>query len=246
METVFIASYPRSGNTWVRLLVADVLLQLNGFATATKLPVSENEVVPDMHQHGDVWVGLNMREGMGAPYNILKTHWVWDRFKKPSAYIFRRPEDSLCSYFHFHLRFEPMRPKTVQGIDAFCREFVTEWREHTESFIRGKRENPGLVHFTSYESLHANPVDGLGGILRFLGIEAARSEIAKAVDNHAFEKQKQIEVVPQNAEGFFRKGKTDSAKDELRPDTLRYIRDRADDLYIVAQNMEESQNLELV
>jgi Sulfotransferase domain len=201
--------------------------------------------VPDMHQHGDVWEGLSMRKGMGAPYNILKTHWVWDRYRKPSAYIFRRPEDSLCSYFHFHLRFDHMRAKTVQGIDAFCREFVSEWCEHTQSFISAKRGNPLAIHFTSYETLHEEPVYGLGGILRFLGIEAARSEIEKAVDNHAFEKQKQIEVVPINAEGFFRKGKTDSAKEELQPETLRFIRDRADALYIVAQNMEESQNLEL-
>ncbi len=246
METVFIASYPRSGNTWVRLLVADVLLQVNGYTTATQLPISENEVVPDMHQHGDVWEGLKMREGMGTPYNILKTHWVWDRYRQPSAYIFRKPEDSLCSYFHFHLRFEAMRPKTLQGIDAFCREFVKEWCEHTESFIRAYRQDALKVHLTSYENLHRDPVQSLTGILGFLGVESARFEIEKAIDNHSFEKQKRIEVVPQNAEGFFRKGKTDSAREELRPETLAFIREKTDALYIVAQNMEESQNLALV
>ena len=32
---IFLASYPRSGNTWMRLLLSDALLQMQGFQTAT-------------------------------------------------------------------------------------------------------------------------------------------------------------------------------------------------------------------
>jgi hypothetical protein len=242
-ETTFIASYPRSGNTWVRLLVADVVLQLNDRETGTELPLDVFTVIPDMHQHGDQWQGLVMAEGIESPFTLLKTHWRWDQTQARSAFIFRRPEDSLCSYFHYHRRYDHLRPKTIQGIDAFCREFVDEWCQHTHSYIQGRRTKPGNIHFTSYESLHADPVAALGRILRFLHMEPARAQIALAVENHRFDKQQVTEKNVPNNERFFRKGKVASAQEELAPETLAFIRQKADSLYILAENIEQSQNL---
>ena len=43
----FVSSFPRSGNTWIRYLLADVFLQRHGVATATELPVHPDRIVPD-------------------------------------------------------------------------------------------------------------------------------------------------------------------------------------------------------
>jgi hypothetical protein len=241
-EKAFIASYPRSGNTWVRLLVADAVLQLNGRVTGTELPVDVNTIIPDMHQHSDKWQELKMPPGIESPFTLLKTHWQWDLFKARSVFVFRNPEDSLCSYFHYHRRYDHLRGKTTQGLDAFCREFVDEWC-HTQSYINGKRINSNEIHFTSYESLHSNPIESLGRILRFLHMEPARFQVELAIENHQFEKQQKTEKAVPNNEPFYRKGKVDSAREELSQDTLAFIKNKAESSYIVAENIEQSQNL---
>lgn len=55
---IFLSSYPRSGNTWMRLMLADCLLQASGIPTQTDLPVSlsqeqtaiEDELLPETVQ----------------------------------------------------------------------------------------------------------------------------------------------------------------------------------------------------
>lgn len=242
-EVVFIASYPRSGNTWVRLLVGDVLLQLNERNTSTELETDIRELIPDMHQHGDVWKGLAMPADIESPYTVLKTHWRWDLFGQRSAYIYRRPEDSLCSYFHYHRRYEHMRAQTLDGIDAFCRRFVDEWCLHTQSFIQAQRRDPGSIQFTAYETLHSDTERALGRIVRYLGLEPTHEQLHTAVENHAFENQQKSETEIPNNERFFRKGKVNSAQEELLPETLAYIRNKAESLYIMAENIELTQTL---
>ena len=34
-KDIFLASFPRSGNTWMRLLLSDLILQMQGFSTNT-------------------------------------------------------------------------------------------------------------------------------------------------------------------------------------------------------------------
>ena len=42
----FISSFPRSGNTWMRFLLSDVLLQKHNVKTTTNLPVDPNDLIP--------------------------------------------------------------------------------------------------------------------------------------------------------------------------------------------------------
>ena len=46
---IAIASYPRSGNTWLRVLVSDIILQFHNFKTGTGLPIHEDRVIPDIY-----------------------------------------------------------------------------------------------------------------------------------------------------------------------------------------------------
>jgi hypothetical protein len=46
---LFVSSYPRSGNTWVRYLLADCLIQNMGISTASTLPVHPDKIIPDRY-----------------------------------------------------------------------------------------------------------------------------------------------------------------------------------------------------
>lgn len=48
-RVVFISSYPRSGNTWIRSILADCFIQDMGFNTTTKLPIHPDKIIPDRY-----------------------------------------------------------------------------------------------------------------------------------------------------------------------------------------------------
>jgi len=156
---VFISSFPRSGNTWIRYLLADVFLQIRGVKTTTELPVHPDKIVPDFYCN---WIAR--RDGsVPSPAVLVKTHETFlqmqERFggalPPPDAgqgaaappfrgckhvYLYRSPEDALVSLYHYHDHHESSRFKTAAGIDAFCRSNLPLWEENLASYLRAEEE----------------------------------------------------------------------------------------------------------
>ena len=47
---IILLSYPRSGNTWVRFILSDVICQHSGFETSTKLPINMGSIIPSLNK----------------------------------------------------------------------------------------------------------------------------------------------------------------------------------------------------
>ena len=117
----FVSSFPRSGNTWIRYLLADVFLQNHGVPTSTELPVHPDKIVPDFYCH---WIARRAAAGL-PPIVMVKTHDTFrqlqERFGRvrlrpgsgasaaaapfcacKHVYLYRSPEDALVSLFHYH------------------------------------------------------------------------------------------------------------------------------------------------
>src|SRR5919109_3198459 len=77
---VFLVSYPRSGNTWLRFLLANALRPAEAATFATF-----GEVVPDIYDETD-------RELRRRPSpRVLKSHEPFDRRYRRGAYPLRHP-----------------------------------------------------------------------------------------------------------------------------------------------------------
>ena len=96
---IFLASYPHSGNTWMRLLLSDALLQLQGFQTTTG-----SNIIPDIYKISiDEW---NKQINTDLKFRIIKTHepLFFEEtldMKNQAFYLFRKPADCLCSYYYY-------------------------------------------------------------------------------------------------------------------------------------------------
>lgn len=69
-QVIFVSSYPRSGNTWVRNLLSDILLQKSNFQTNTNLPIHPDKIIPDIYANL-----ISDREFSTEDYGLfVKTH----------------------------------------------------------------------------------------------------------------------------------------------------------------------------
>lgn len=225
----FLVSYPRSGNTWTRHLLRDVIA-----LEKPDVPYPENlwQVIPDLHIPAHQMEHEAVQQ-FGMPTRILKSHNLTDLGNRRFVYIARQPADSLVSYYHFHRLHDRMKELVTTGIDAFCCAMVDGWVEHVELALKRHQENPTDVLLVTYEGLHADGVSELRRIAQFLGLTASDATLAAALERSAFAKLRSREESQRDGsdEYFFRKGKSGTAKTELSPETLEMISAKAQATY---------------
>lgn len=232
-RVVFVSSYPRSGNTWLRKLMADLMLQKNGRETDTSLPIHHDRLIPD-RDFNPIPGRLPLEAMPGLP---VKTHDPFPAVSRlyPSGrgpqvrhvYIYRDPADALVSYYHFHLRYEKLKAKLDgMSVDDFCLRHTGDWKAHLQSYLAAQ-EGGERVYLLSYEQLSADAVPPLLSLFGWLDYPVTRGQAERAVEHHRFRKLREKEAKdPINEkEFFFRKGKVGGGREELREETISRIRE---------------------
>ena len=218
-DDILIASFPRSGNTWTRNLIVDIVKQLQGVDTTTNTFDDVEKVIPDIYQTNlDAVAAENI-----LPFRLVKTHARFNAKVKKSIYVFRRPVDVLSSYYHYRIDFENM-PAT-DNIDAFCRHNLGDWYTHIDSYVAAGKSHPDDILFISYEWLHRDTAGALQEMAAFLNLPADRDMCRKAVENQEFKKHRR------QSKQFYRKGVVGGGKQELAVETVDFIEQRSDELY---------------
>lgn len=246
----FISSFARSGNTWTRNLLADALLQAQGVATGTELPIAFQEVVPDYYC--DLIAHRN--PAISMPGVLVKTHDGYDLLRariygppNPTApvaapfaqcrivYLFRAPEDVLVSLFHLQRKVKYIE-KSQFGIDEFCRAHLPYWIENLAGYLRASDEG-APIYFVSYEAMVRDPAANLAGILRWLEMPHDAQIVERAVAHMQFEnlRAREDRSAPGNSEYSLRRGKSGAGIEELQPQTRCDIREASSVLLKQAQ-----------
>ncbi|MEG4311026.1 MULTISPECIES: sulfotransferase domain-containing protein [unclassified Microcoleus] len=237
---IFVASYPRSGNTWIRLLLSDVILQLHGFNTATG-----GNIIPDVYKVDiQTW---DQDHRIKIPIRFIKTHEPYITSYNRAIYLFRHPADCLCSYYHYMLRYQNFREQNPE-VNRFCFEHLGEWCNHVQSYIEAKAEKHENIILMSYENLHTYPDKNLQFIMNLLGFNCTHSICKKAVEHQSFKnvqdlaKQENPEKMgffeDEGYKNFFRKGKVNNYLEELSLETIKLINDKALPIYKKAKSLE--------
>lgn len=171
---VFIVSYPKSGNTWARFLLANVL-SLDEAVTFRNV----EDRVPDIYIHSN-------RDLLKYPRpRILKSHEYFDPRYQRVIYIARDPRDVVVSYFHYHRKFRliedsyPFESFFTQFMSGSLDPFGT-WAEHVGSWL-GTRRHTSDFHFMQYERMLSDTPGELQKLVDFLGITAEPLQIDRAV-----------------------------------------------------------------
>lgn len=196
---VWIASYPKSGNTWVRFLVCNLVFGSQDSAAAL------NQLAPDVHELGAD------QEPPSAPC-FMKTHFPFSsslRFAAHTAaaiYVVRAPADVMVSNFHYARRsgggsagngspqdFEGYleRYLAARGDPRWLGLGIGTWDDHVRSWLGPEQPFPVLP--LRYEDLIEDGLRGAQQICSFLGLRRSAEQIEQAAAGASFRRMREIE-----------------------------------------------------
>jgi hypothetical protein len=191
-DDVFIVSYPKSGNTWTRFLIGNLVYPHGvDFSNIDRL-------VPDPSE-------LSKRYLKKLPRpRILKSHQWFDPRYNRVIFIVRDPRDVALSEYYFDVK----RKAIEEGlpIEHFVTRLVAgrvnhefgSWGENVGSWMAA-RKNAKKFHgghnflLVRYEDLVDDPENELAAIARFLGIDATADRISKAVERSTADRMRKLE-----------------------------------------------------
>lgn len=216
MKVVWIASYPKSGNTWVRFLLHHYLWG------EPRSSLELNRRIPDLHRPSGkidttgerLFVKTHFALTDALPYLAMT-----DR----AVVIKRHPKDVLLS----GMNYARLEGAGAPDGAAYARAFIEHggdpawdrmgfgtWAGHLESWTETDRF-PVLV--TSYEALKADTARELHAMLEFVGETVDRSRLDRAVELSAFDRMRDIErkEKARGGESLFRGGRGSLARDAM-------------------------------
>jgi hypothetical protein len=161
-DDIFLVSYPRSGNTWARFLLGNLIDQDN--------PVTFSNIesrIPEIYFNRD-----RVLQQLPRP-RMLKSHECFQPHYPRVIYIVRDPRDVVVSFYHHNVKARnipddyPMAsfvPRFIAG--EFDRRFGS-WRDNVMSWAAVREGNPGFL-MLRYEDLKRDTASALGNVVAFL------------------------------------------------------------------------------
>jgi Sulfotransferase domain len=226
-DDTFLVSYPKSGNTWTRFLVANLVYP-------EKHPdfSNINELIPDPE-------ALSKRRLNKLPRpRILKSHQYFDPRYRRVICIVRDPRDVVLSVYHFQIK------RRVIGEELPIADFVARFLSNRLGHPYGNWfENVGSWYFTRsghpdfllvrYEDLQSRAVPEMARIANFLGVPGDRGALGRAVEQSSADRMRELEKKQAHLwsstrdtrpdKPFVREAKAGGWRTELPPDCVARI-----------------------
>jgi len=185
-DDVFLVSYPRSGNTWLRFLLCNLLEPSN--------PVDFLDIerrAPDIHVNSN-------RTLMRLPRpRFLKSHEYFDPRYDRVLYLVRDPREIVVSYYRWHLKSKDI----VDGYPAgtYLERFLDgrldpfgSWQAHVGGWLGARCGDPPFRLFR-YEEMLNEPGRVARHLCEFLELERTETEVESATERSSRDHMRNLE-----------------------------------------------------
>jgi Sulfotransferase domain len=187
-DDTFLVSYPKSGNTWARVLIANLL--------SPKEPAdfrAINRLVPDPSSESKRYF-----TNMPRP-RVIKSHFVFDPRYPRVIYIVRDPRDVVISEYHYQRKTRNI--DDGYPLEEYVRRFIAgetylengSWGEHVTGWLSARNGDPRFL-LLRYERLLSDPVEELARIASFLNIPATTQRLAEIVTLSSADRMRKLEA----------------------------------------------------
>jgi hypothetical protein len=186
-DDVFLVSYPRSGNTWLRFLVGNLI--------HPETPVTFANIeafVPSIYVNRDTQLRALPRP------RVLKSHEAFFGKYRRVIYIVRDPRDIAVSYYHYQIKYRQL--PSGFPLEEFVPLLLVDnfeglygpWADHVMSWL-AMRDTRDAFLLLRYEDLMENPARELAKVAAWLGIPADPERVRQAVERSSANRMSRLE-----------------------------------------------------
>jgi Sulfotransferase domain len=221
-DDIFLVSYPKSGNTWARFLLGNLISPGEAITFA-----NVERKVPDIYAKSKSTLKKTPRP------RVIKSHECFDPRYRRVIYIVRDPRDVALSAYHYDRKgrnIPDSYPVASYITTRFMKtdEYFGTWGEHAGSWLvnsrnifqitrlndrymgtvaswgenvmswLGARGHDREFLLVRYEDLLENTLDQIHRIAEFLGLNATAQQIVQAIERSSVENMKRLEAHESN------------------------------------------------
>ena len=223
----FIASYPRSGNTWLRFVLFDVLVsgQDSGFDEV-------NHIIAEVGLHQPA---IPLLPGRGR---LIKTHEAYRRQYGKAIYLVRDVRDVVLSEFAYQEALGWIPNDFNLFFDRFVRGEVnpfTPWHQHVPGWTDSPLAQTDNFLLIKFEDMRRDTEGTVRQVLDFLGVDVDAAVIKAAIANNTVKRMQEKEhkspqlanVAPAAGVGtesrFIRSGSVGGWRDRLSAEQIEIM-----------------------
>jgi hypothetical protein len=213
---VLLVSYPKSGSTWLRFLLAQALTEREPDFDSIR------DTVPPVGRHRHA---PSVLAGGGR---LVRSHEPLPPVRhapgRRTVYLVRDGRDVALSYFAHEQRYGRFHGDLEQFLDRFTRGLVDSygaWHDHVLGALAHERHGSAPVLRVRYEDLRADTVGELERVLSFLGAEVDAQALPALVAANSKERMREKEST-----SAFLASMTTNGTPFVRPDGDRGWTDR--------------------
>ena len=219
---VFFATYPKSGTTWLRFVLFEMLSGMPAGFKAT------NELMCGIGDHSKA---KRLRPEGGR---LIGTHEYYRKDYTRAIYLVRDARDVLLSEYAFLKALD-----FYQGdLDSFVSHFLFTrvsaygpWHRNLASWLDSPITQNGNLMLVRFEDVRQDPVPWFRRMAEFLRVEVSEEKIRQAVANNSIQKMREKESkepVKASVRGrFVRDGAVRGWVSKLTPEQVRLIETHA-------------------
>jgi len=184
-QDMFMASYPRSGSTWLRFMLFQILTGAEpGFQRI-------DQCIPEIDFHRGVPPILPN----GG--RLVKTHEQYRKEYTRAIFLVRDMRDVFLSCYARATE-SGLVPLVSDGtFDGFFRAYLDghalqqgSWQAHTKTWLESPLAKNGNLLVVRYEDLRKNSEQTLAELVSFLGIKPNMDVIRKSIENNSLQQMR--------------------------------------------------------
>jgi hypothetical protein len=185
-DDIFLVSFPKSGNTWTRFLLANLR-----FPDQPATWANIDRLIPDP-------TGTTKRDFDRMPRpRIIKSHECFDPRYPRVVYIVRDPRDVVVSQYHYHRKIRKIEDDSP--IEKFVARFLAgetcphgSWGQNIGTWLSTSEGDPRFL-LLRYEDLVADTARELAKVVAFLHFSVSPQQIAQAVERSSADNMRKLE-----------------------------------------------------
>lgn len=201
-DDVFLVSYPKSGNTWTRFLLGNLI-----FPDTAVTFGNIRKLVPYLEATPRRYFDRTPRP------RIIKSHECFDPRYPKVICIVRDPRDVVVSQYHFLRKIRKIADDLP--METFVMRFLAgetcpygSWGENVLTWLAAREGDPRFL-LLRYEDMLANTACELAKVVAFLRLSVSQQQITQAIERSSADRMRKLEKVQADTKIVFKGSRDD-------------------------------------